>query len=97
MNRETAKSFVMYVVDDSLNGRRVGADPCAIVRETCEQFKYRSRLVGWRADCDDFCFVAVHSYLDVEIDDNEATELAADYLREIGWFNGTESAPDFLF
>jgi len=95
MNRSAAIPFVCHVVDDALNGRALGADVHAIVREPGESFAYASRLVGWKCGFEPM-FVAVHSYLDCRIDDDEAAELAMDYLSEIGWFSGEPQEPDFI-
>ncbi len=94
MTRETAIPYVSFVVDDALNGRELGADIHAIVRER-GQFAYASRLVGWQCGFEPL-FVAVHSYLDVAISDDEATELATDYLIERGWFAGEPTEPDYI-
>lgn len=78
--------YVAYVVDDAGAGRKPGDDPHAIVREAGGQFKYASRLIAYQCGFEPLV-VAVHSYLDVFIDDEEAEEMAGDYLEEIGWFN----------
>ena len=101
MTREQAIPYVAYVVDDSGCGRELGADPHAIVREPAENpnnvtlFTYASRLVGWQCGFEPL-FVAVHSYLDVRISDQEAEEMAADYLEEIGWFSGERTPADYV-
>jgi len=71
-----------YVVDDTGNGREIGADQHAIVR---------------RGGSDDFCnrsafalfnnknvriVVAVNSYLDAWMSDEEIKEIASDYMTE---------------
>lgn len=73
MNRTTALQYVGHAVDDT------GA-----VR-TGEQIPDHARLVGYQCGFEPM-FVAVWSYLGVRLDDEEATELADDYLSEIGWF-----------
>ncbi len=90
MNRETARHYVQFVVDDCGNGRTLNDDPHAIIRET--DFKYPSVLVGYCSEPAPI-FVAVHSYLDVRMTDDECAELAGDYLRETGL---PVSAPDFV-
>ena len=92
MTRSEAANLVRHVVDDTLCGRKLGADMHAIVREishgsdpTMWEFRYGSVLVGWRSDSD-CVFVAVHSYLDVRLDDCEAEEIARDYLLEFELF-----------
>lgn len=96
--REDFAEYVSYVVDDAGNGRGLGDDPHAIVREigdncrygseATDTYHYASKLVGWQCGFEPL-FVAVHSYLDVELDDCEAEEMAADYLEEIGWFGAS--------
>ena len=104
MRREDAVPYVGYVVDDALCGRELGADPHAIVREGGDDslpsrerkgFEYASRLVGWQCGFEPM-FVAVHSYLDVHVEDDEAIDMASDYLQEIGWFSGEVTEPDFV-
>jgi len=94
MKREDAIPYVSSVVDDSLNGRELGDDPHAIVRDGTEH-DYPSVLVGWQCGFEPL-FVAVHSYLDCELDEEEAIELATDYLAERNWFAGEPTEPDYL-
>ena len=105
MKRDEAVRHVGYVVDDAGAGRRLGADPHAIVREGGDDslpsrerkgHKYPSVLVGWQCGFEPM-FVAVHSYLDVRIDADEAVEMATEYLDEIGWFAYGPTEPDFVF
>lgn len=104
MNREQAIPYVAYVVDDSGNGRELGADPDARIRpgnrskrvddpnaEPC----YPSVLVGWQCGFEPL-FVAVHSYLDVKLTDQDAEEMATEYLAEIGWFVKKPTPADYL-
>ena len=80
---EDLKSYVGYVVDDALNGWKLGEDLQYAV------IKPASVLVCWQCGYEPMC-VAVNSYLDGEdnpdwIEDQDAEELATDYLEEIGW------------
>ena len=104
MIREQAIPYVAYVVDDAGSGRELGADPHAVVRPGNPSKRlddpkapecYASRLVGWQCGFEPL-FVAVHSYLDVRIDDQEAEEMAADYLEEIGWFADGRKPADYI-
>lgn len=96
MTRAMAIPYVSFVVDDAFNGREIGADMHAIVRTKGNQrFKHCSRLVGWQCGFEPL-FVAVHSYLDVHIDDADAEELAKDYLEERGWFSGEPTDADYI-
>lgn len=95
MQRSDAKALVSIVVDDTGNGRNLGADLHAIVRETCAEFRYPSVILGWRQDTGRPLFVAVHSYLDVRLDDSECTAIATDYLTECGRLPDV-SPPQFI-
>ena len=93
MNRSQALPYVSFVVDDALNGRELGADINATTRE--DGFSHRSVLVGWQCGFEPL-FVAVHSYLDARLDDDEAEELARDYLAERNWFSGEPTDADYI-
>lgn len=103
MTRDDAIRYVSYVVDDAGAGRELGADPHAIVRKASINpnnvtlFTYRSVLVGWQCGFEPL-FVAVHSYLDVRLDEEEACDMAREYLEEIGWFAGScqDHEPDYV-
>ncbi len=95
MDRTQAKPYVSFVVDDAGAGRELNADPHAIVRELGGEFKCRSVLVGWQCGFEPL-FVAVHSYLDVQIDEEDAERMARDYLEERGWFANDEHNADFI-
>jgi hypothetical protein len=102
MNRLQAIPHVAYVVDDAGSGRPLGDDQHAIVRNPHNNFdhsfeyKYPSVLVGWQRGQADPMFVAVHSYLDVELSDDEATDLARDYLAEFHWIINEPTKPDYI-
>jgi hypothetical protein len=96
MKRPDAIPYVSFVVDDAGNGRSIGEDQHAIIRTGGDDslpsrlrkgFEYASVLIGWRCGNLVPLFVAVHSYLDVRLDDDEAEEMARDYLIERGWFS----------
>lgn len=99
MTRKDAIPYAGYVVDDAGCGRELGADLHAIVREsayeTRSRFKHASVLVGWQCGFEPM-FVAVHSYLDVRLDDDEAEELARDFLVEKKWFSGDPKPADYI-
>lgn len=102
MNREQAIPYVSYVVDDAGCGRSIGDDMHAIVRHGSpsknaphDDSFYPSVLVGWQCGFEPL-FVAVHSYLDVKLDEDEAEEMAADYLEEKGWFGGERKEADYI-
>jgi len=112
MNRSDALPYVAFVVDDTGNGRELGADVHAIVRpgnhaKRLDQPEYGpngeswhcypSVLVGWQCGFEPL-FVAVHSYLDVGLDDDEAADMAREYLEERGWFadSAADHEPDYI-
>lgn len=95
MTRSQSIPYVSFVVDDAGSGRSLGDDMHAIVREAGTLFKHPSVLVGWQCGYEPL-FVAVHSYLDVRLDDDEAEEMAGDYLAERGWFSGDRTDPDYI-
>ena len=97
MNRLDAIPYVSFVVDDAGSGRELGADPHAIIREVGPEFDYPSVLVGWQCGFEPL-FVAVHSYLDCQVDEEEAEELAREFLEERGWFDGSsrDHEPDYI-
>ena len=93
MNREQALPYVSVIIDDALNIQEViqaghnVIDPNAV-------------LVGWQCGFEPM-FVAVISYLpNVTLDKDEAEDIAADYLNEIGWFAdngaGDPSCPMYI-
>jgi len=94
MNRETALKYVGHVVDTALNGRMVGSDQHAEVRDG-SQHKYRSVLVGWQCGFEPI-FSAVHCAYDCQVSEEEATELATEYAEECDWFAGVPTSPDFV-
>ena len=95
MSRDHVTPNVSFVVDDALNGREVGADPNAYVRYKGDEWKYSSILIGWQ--CGYEClFVAVHSYIDVQLETEEAIEIATDFLAERDWFSGEPRRPDYV-
>jgi hypothetical protein len=85
MNRKQALGYISFVIDDAL-----GEHPIT-------ELLPNARLVGWQCGFEPF-FVAVQSYLpDTRIDDDEAEELATDYLQERRWFGDAEpTAPDYV-
>lgn len=106
LTRESIADYVSFVVDDAGSGRELYADPHAIIREAGEPtrgpedqegptYEYSSVLVGWQCGFEPL-FVAVHSYLDVELDEDEAAEMAKDYLAERGWFSDEPTDPDYI-
>lgn len=90
MNFETAKTLVSFVVDDAGSALPFGESQHATVRK-------KSVILGWQCGFE-VMFVSVHSYLDVEITDEEAICYASDYLSEIKWFSDDQnpSEPEYI-
>ena len=89
MNRAQATPYVSFVVDDAGCGRELGADQHAIVRA-------ESVLVGWQCGFEPL-FVAVHAYGGWQMSEDEAVELATDFLLERDWFSDGEAVePDHI-
>lgn len=95
MTREQAADYTIFVVDDTGNGRRLWSDRYAVVRRPGNEWGPPSKLVGWRLPAGPL-FVAVHSYGGFQIDDDEATEIATDYLTEVGLLDEPRK-PDWIF
>jgi len=77
------KKLTTLVVDDALNGRDIGSDPHAIVRVGgIDDFYNRSVFAVFGYNTEKQVVIAVHSHLDVWLDDEEVSELASDYFRE---------------
>jgi hypothetical protein len=83
MTREQALRYVAYCVDDALSERKI------------EEMPDSARLVGWQCGNEPM-FVGVWSYLDLELDDQEAEELAVELLVEKEWFDGKPTAADYV-
>lgn len=83
LKKAEALRFVAYAVDDALSPRRL------------EEIPNNARFVGWECGFEPM-FVAVWSYLDVRLDDEEAEEIATDYLAEIDWFDDEPTEADYI-
>lgn len=86
MTREQALLHIAYCVDDALSECKIREMP----KDT-----HKVRLIGWQTGFEPM-FVAVWSYLDLEIDDDEAEELATELLIEKNWFKGKPRAADYV-
>lgn len=84
ISREDAMHYVSVGVDDGLSVRSLDEMPAD------------ARLVGWQCGFEPM-FVAVWSYLPgLKLADDEAAEIATDYLAEIKWFSGEPTEPDYI-
>lgn len=95
MTRDQAKPYVSYIVDDSGNGRKLNDDPHAVIIEQNTEFQHASKLIGWQCGFEPL-FIAVHSYLNVTINDADAEDMAAEYLEDIGWFSNGRKDCDYI-
>lgn len=85
MTRDQALPYVAHVLDDALSDEHSMAD-----------LRDDARLVGWQCGFEPL-FVAVQSYLPgVRLDEQEAEEIATDYLEEKGWFDRAPWAADYV-
>lgn len=84
LNKTELMPYVSYGLDDALSPRDPNDAPP------------NARLVCWQCGFEPMC-VAVWSCLpDVSLDDDEAADLATDYLAEIKWFSDGPQQPDFI-
>ena len=81
MTRKQALLYVSYVLDAALS----------------DEFRLapNARLIGWQCGFEPM-FVAVQSYLGNRLDDDEAIEIATDYLTEKRWFDDEPAEPDYV-
>lgn len=87
--------YVAYGVDDALNA--VAGSAARALLDGHPNGLAHARIVGWTCGFEPMC-VAVWSYLPgVTLDEDEATELAVDLLREKHWFADPDNTePDFV-
>lgn len=84
MKREDAIPYLREdAVDDALSPRKASDRPAD------------ARLIGWQCGHEPM-FIAVWSHLNLRLDDEEAIDLAIDYLRELKWFAGEPTQPDYV-
>jgi hypothetical protein len=84
MNFSELEKRCTIVVDDTGNGREIGADQHAIVRRGgVDDFCNRSAFAVFPGEFNQEIVVAVNSYLDVWLDDEEVTEFASDFMAEM--------------
>jgi hypothetical protein len=79
------RGYVSFAVDDAGSPRDIS-----------QGIPDHARLVGWQCGFEPL-YVAVWSYLPgVTLDDEEAMELATDYLVERKWFSGEPTHADYV-
>lgn len=84
MKRSDALRHVSYVLDDALAVRTLADVPA----NAC--------LVGWQCGFEPM-FVAVFSYMGFAVDEDDAVDIAVDYLLEKNWFADTsDTTPDYV-
>ena len=88
MNRSKCLVYISYVIDTALSlDQKLDKDTAT--------------LVGWQLGFEPM-FVAVQdAYTDESgcrdiVQENEAVEIAMDYLKEINWFDGEPIEPDYV-
>jgi len=87
MKRSDAIPYISYCIDDALAEHDVA--------DLMLPLSSKVKLVGWQCGFEPL-FVAVWSYLDVELDDNEAEEIARDFLTERKWFADEPTEADYV-
>ena len=83
MTREEALLFVSHCVDD------------AQTQHPTTNIPDHARLVGWQCGFEPM-FVAVWSYLNVRLNDDDAEELASELLNEHTWFTHGKVPADYV-
>ena len=91
MRFKDAAKHVKYVLDDAGMAEPLGANQHAKVRYSKAQritgeYHHASRLLCWVTDPIKPFVIAVHSYGDWYLSDDEVTEIALDWLKEKGYF-----------
>ena len=77
------EKMTSYVVDDAGSGRPLNNDPHAIVRRGgVDDFCNRSAFAVFGHNTEKQIVIAVNSYLDAWLSDEEVSELASDYFAE---------------
>lgn len=88
MNRSDALPYISWVVDDAGSARKPDDVAVEILPDAV--------LVGWQCGFEPV-FVAVQSYLPgVQIDADDAVEMATEWLTECGWFSDDPTEPDYV-
>jgi hypothetical protein len=82
VTRDQALPYVSFCVDDALSMRSIDDMPS------------NARLIGWQCGFEPM-FVAVWSYLNVRLDDDDAAQIAINLLEERSWFTEI-TYPDFI-
>jgi hypothetical protein len=92
MTRADAMPYVSFICDDA--GRGDEATPAALAGPC--GIKPDARLIGWQCGFEPL-FVACQSYLPgIVLDDDEAADMARDFLAERRWFPAEATDPDYI-
>lgn len=85
MTRNQALPYIGHILDDALSPDH-----------SMDDLRADAVLVGWQCGFEPM-FVAVQSCIPgVVLDADDATEIATDYLTEIGWFSNEPTEPDYI-
>ncbi len=91
MKREEAIPYVVHVVDDARSAESYRDERHAEIAH-----QENTRLVGWQCGFETM-FIAVHSYLpDVRMGEEDAIEIALEYINEKKWFDAEPREPDYV-
>ena len=93
MTKDELIPYVSHVLDDALSPDHVVAD----ILTPEGKVKPLVRLVAWQCGFEPLV-VAVFSYLDVQLDEQDAEDIARDYLLERNWFTDpdADNAADYV-
>ncbi|MEF8794025.1 hypothetical protein [Thiohalorhabdus sp.] len=83
MNKQDLFPYIAYALDDSGEPRNV------------ENAPDDARIVAWQCGFEPLA-VIVWSYTGAELPDQDAEEMAADYLEKIEWFDGEPLEADYI-
>lgn len=90
--------YVSFAVNDAGDAMHIkNQELLTALLNRAPLFLEQARIVGWTCGFEPMC-VLVYSYLPgVTMDEDEAIELAEDYMRERNWFaDPANTAPDFV-
>lgn len=83
MNKQKLMPYVAYCLDDSLSVRKI------------EDMPENARFVVFQCGFEPLV-VTVWSYLGVELSEEEAEDIAVDYLLEIKWSDNSDLRCDYI-
>lgn len=98
MTKTAMLRYVSFAVNDAADAMHIkNQELLRALLDRAPMFLEHARIVGWTCGFEPMC-VLVYSYLpNVAMDEDEAIELAVDFLQERKWFaDPTNTEPDFV-